>query len=68
MGKIKTMDKGVSMEQDGSLTFKSLSLNDTGKYKYHAFNNYGTEIGSGEEEIQVYGKMTNICTLPIKCK
>ncbi|KAI2645623.1 Hepatocyte cell adhesion molecule [Labeo rohita] len=55
-GKIKKVAEGVSKEEDGSLTFKSVSLKDTGKYKYKAFNNDGTEIGTGEEEIQVYIK------------
>ncbi|RXN12656.1 T-cell surface antigen CD2-like isoform X1 [Labeo rohita] len=55
-GKIKKVAEGVSKEEDGSLTFKSVSLKDTGKYKYKAFNNDGTEIGTGEKEIQVYVK------------
>ncbi|KAL1282856.1 hypothetical protein QQF64_001659 [Cirrhinus molitorella] len=44
------------MEEDGSLTFHSVHLNNTGKYKYTAFNNEGTEIGAGEKEINVFAK------------
>ncbi|KAL1269296.1 hypothetical protein QQF64_031585 [Cirrhinus molitorella] len=55
-GDIKNIAEGVSKEEDGSLTFKNVSLKNAGKYKYHAFNVDGTEIGTGEEEIQVYAK------------
>ncbi|KAL1282853.1 hypothetical protein QQF64_001656 [Cirrhinus molitorella] len=54
--KMKSNTLGLTMEEDGSLTFHSVRLNNTGKYKYTAFNNEGTEIGSGEEEINVYAK------------
>ncbi len=55
------------MEEDGSLTFHSVKLKNTGKYKYSFYAGDGTEI-SGEEEIKVYGKKLNICTLPTQCK
>ncbi|KAL1282857.1 hypothetical protein QQF64_001660 [Cirrhinus molitorella] len=55
-GKIKTNTLGVTMEKDGSLTFPRVRLNYTGKYKYTAFNNYGTEIGAGEKEINVFAQ------------
>ncbi|XP_050958858.1 neural cell adhesion molecule 1-B isoform X1 [Labeo rohita] len=55
-GKIKNNKIDGEIGEDGSLTFKSVSLKDTGKYKYSAFNNDGTEIGAGEEEIKVYAK------------
>ncbi|XP_073698272.1 uncharacterized protein cd2 isoform X2 [Garra rufa] len=55
-GKIKTNTLDVKMEEDGSLTFENVSLKDTGKYKYNAFNIEGTEIATREEEIIVYAK------------
>ncbi|XP_050958862.1 uncharacterized protein LOC127160252 isoform X2 [Labeo rohita] len=55
-GRIKNNNIDGEIGKDGSLTFKSVSLKDTGKYKYSAFNNDGTEIGAGEEEIKVYAK------------
>ncbi len=50
------------MEEDGSLTFESVSLKNTGKYRYTVFNAEGTQIDAGENEINVYGKITNIHT------
>uniref|UniRef100_A0A671NIK0 Carcinoembryonic antigen-related cell adhesion molecule 1-like n=1 Tax=Sinocyclocheilus anshuiensis TaxID=1608454 RepID=A0A671NIK0_9TELE len=61
--KIRTNTLDGNMEEDGSLTFHNVSLNNTGKYKYIFYAGDGTET-SGEEEIKVYGKKTNICTLP----
>ncbi len=55
------------MEKDGSLTFHSVKLKNTGKYKYSFYAGDGTET-SGEEETKVYGKKTNICTLPTQFK
>ncbi|XP_077061576.1 cell adhesion molecule CEACAM5-like isoform X2 [Siphateles boraxobius] len=53
---IRDKSEGVSMEEDGSLRFSSVSLNDTGKYTFTAFNAEGTEIVKGEVEIKVYEK------------
>ncbi len=39
------------MEEDGSLTFYSVSLKNTGKYKYTFYAGDGTEV-SGEVEIK----------------
>ncbi len=50
------------MEEDGSLTFESVSLNNTGKYICTVFSAEGTQIDAGEKEIKVYGKRTNIHT------
>ncbi len=50
--------------EDGSLKFESVRLNNTGKYRYTVFNAEGTQIDAGENEIKVYGKWTNIHTLP----
>jgi len=52
------------MEEDGSLRLLNVSLKDTGKYTVTEFNADGTETGKREVEIKVYGKMTNISTLP----
>ncbi|KTG33852.1 hypothetical protein cypCar_00003666 [Cyprinus carpio] len=46
----------VYMEEDGSLTFGSVSLKNTGKYKYTVYNAEGTQIDAGEKEIKVYAK------------
>ncbi len=61
-GKIRTNTPGLTMEEDGSLTFESVSLKNTGKYIYTVFNAEGTQIDAGEKEIKVYGKWTNIHT------
>ncbi|CAM4505156.1 unnamed protein product [Leuciscus chuanchicus] len=50
------VSEGVSMEEDGSLKFSSVSLKDTGKYTFNAYNDAGAEIGKGEVEIKVYEK------------
>jgi len=63
-GKVRETYEGVSMEEDGSLRLLNVSLKDTGKYTVTEFNGDGTEIGKREVEIKVYGKMTNISTLP----
>ncbi|XP_077061577.1 T-lymphocyte surface antigen Ly-9-like isoform X3 [Siphateles boraxobius] len=55
-GTIRDKSEGVSMEEDGSLRFSSVSLNDTGKYTFTASNDEGTEIVKGEVEIKVYEK------------
>ncbi|XP_073698271.1 muscle M-line assembly protein unc-89 isoform X1 [Garra rufa] len=66
-GKIKTNTRGVKMEDDGSLTFESVRLKDSGKYKYYAYNDEGREIANGEEEINVYAKAPKP-TVKISCK
>uniref|UniRef100_A0A673MLM8 Ig-like domain-containing protein n=1 Tax=Sinocyclocheilus rhinocerous TaxID=307959 RepID=A0A673MLM8_9TELE len=53
-GTIRTSTTGLKMEDDGSLTFESVSLKNTGKYTYTVFNADGTQIGAGEKEIIVY--------------
>ncbi|XDV14458.1 hypothetical protein PO909_014703 [Leuciscus waleckii] len=55
-GTIKEISEGVSMEEDGSLRFSSVSLKDTGRYTFIAFTADGKEIGRGEVEIKVYEK------------
>ncbi|XP_077061570.1 T-lymphocyte surface antigen Ly-9 [Siphateles boraxobius] len=55
-GTIREISEGVSMEEDGSLRFLSVSLNDTGKYTFTASTDEGTEIVKGEKEIKVYEK------------
>ncbi len=50
------------MEDDGSLTFISIKKKNTGKYTYSVINNEGTQIDTGDKEIKVYGKGTNIYT------
>ncbi|XP_016396732.1 T-cell surface antigen CD2-like isoform X2 [Sinocyclocheilus rhinocerous] len=52
--KNKSNTPGLKMEDDGSLTFESVSLKNTGKYTYTVFNADGTQIGAGEKEIIVY--------------
>ncbi|RXN06651.1 junctional adhesion molecule A-like protein [Labeo rohita] len=66
-GKIKNNNIDGEIGEDGSLTFKSVSLKDSGKYKYSAFNNDGTEIGAGEEEIKVYAKVPKPIVM-VNCK
>uniref|UniRef100_A0A8C2H149 Ig-like domain-containing protein n=1 Tax=Cyprinus carpio TaxID=7962 RepID=A0A8C2H149_CYPCA len=55
-GKIKKSTPGLTMEEDGSLKFESVSLKNTGKYRYNVYNSDGTEIDAGEKEITVYAK------------
>ncbi|XP_026120776.1 uncharacterized protein LOC113100120 isoform X4 [Carassius auratus] len=45
---------GLKMEEDGSLTFESVSLKNSGRYTYTVFNKEGTQIDAGEKEIKVY--------------
>uniref|UniRef100_A0A9J7ZAP7 Ig-like domain-containing protein n=1 Tax=Cyprinus carpio carpio TaxID=630221 RepID=A0A9J7ZAP7_CYPCA len=66
-GRIKKPIPGLTMEEDGSLTFGSVSLKNTGKYKYTVYNAEGTQIDAGEKEIKVYAKVPKP-TLTIKCK
>ncbi|XP_026120772.1 uncharacterized protein LOC113100119 [Carassius auratus] len=47
---------GLTMEEDGSLTFESVSLKNSGRYTYTVFNAEGTQIDAGEKEIKVYAK------------
>ncbi len=61
-GKFRTNTPGLTMEEDGSLTFESVRLNNTGKYICTVFNAEGTQIDTGEKIINVYGKRTNIHT------
>ncbi|XP_016372080.1 natural killer cell receptor 2B4-like [Sinocyclocheilus rhinocerous] len=57
------------MEDDGSLTFESVSLKNTGKYTYTVFNAEGTQIDAGEKEINVYATAPKpTLTVTIKCK
>uniref|UniRef100_A0A8C1HW17 Ig-like domain-containing protein n=1 Tax=Cyprinus carpio carpio TaxID=630221 RepID=A0A8C1HW17_CYPCA len=66
--KIKKSTPGLTMEEDGSLTFQNVSLKNTGKYKYTFYASDGTET-SGEEEIKVYEKAPNpTLTMTINCK
>uniref|UniRef100_A0A672RQ35 T-cell surface antigen CD2-like n=1 Tax=Sinocyclocheilus grahami TaxID=75366 RepID=A0A672RQ35_SINGR len=58
---------GLTLEDDGSLTFESVSLKNTGKYAYAVFNSDGTLIGAGEKEINVYAKAPKP-TVKIDCK
>ncbi|XP_058638974.1 carcinoembryonic antigen-related cell adhesion molecule 5-like [Onychostoma macrolepis] len=55
-GTIKTSTTGLTVEEDGSLTFESVSLKNTGKYRYTVFNAEGSQIDAGEKEIKVYAK------------
>ncbi|CAM4504776.1 unnamed protein product [Leuciscus chuanchicus] len=66
-GTIKAESEGVSMEEDGSMKFSSVSLNDTGKYTFNAYNADGKVIGSREEEIKVYEKAPKP-TVKLSCK
>uniref|UniRef100_A0A8C2HV06 Ig-like domain-containing protein n=1 Tax=Cyprinus carpio TaxID=7962 RepID=A0A8C2HV06_CYPCA len=50
-GRIKKPIPGLTMEEDGSLKFESVSLKNSGKYKYIVYNSDGTEIDAGEKEI-----------------
>ncbi|XP_016403241.1 putative pregnancy-specific beta-1-glycoprotein 7, partial [Sinocyclocheilus rhinocerous] len=67
-GKIRTNTLDGNMEDDGSLTFHNVSLNNTGKYKYIFYAGDGTET-SGEEEIKVYATAPKpTLTVTINCK
>uniref|UniRef100_A0A671NJV6 Ig-like domain-containing protein n=1 Tax=Sinocyclocheilus anshuiensis TaxID=1608454 RepID=A0A671NJV6_9TELE len=65
--KNKSNTRGLTIEDDGTLTFKSVSLKNTGKYTYTVFNADGTQIGAGEKEINVYAKAPKP-TVKINCK
>ncbi|XP_058628318.1 uncharacterized protein si:ch211-132g1.6 [Onychostoma macrolepis] len=66
-GRMKTNSLDGKMEEDGSLTFESVSLKNTGKYKYTVFNAEGSQIDVGEKEIKVYAKAPKP-TVKISCK
>ncbi|XP_042602197.1 hepatocyte cell adhesion molecule-like [Cyprinus carpio] len=55
-GKIKINTLKGTIEEDGSLTFKSVSLKNTGKYKYSFYASDGTET-SGQVEMKVYANL-----------
>ncbi|XP_059409475.1 hemicentin-1-like isoform X2 [Carassius carassius] len=65
-GKIRTNTPGLTIEEDGSLTFESVSLKNSGRYTYTVFNNEGTQIDAGEKEIKVYAKAPKP-TVKINC-
>ncbi|ROI62456.1 T-cell surface antigen CD2 [Anabarilius grahami] len=52
--KTKSNTPGLTLEEDGSLRFQSVSLKDMGKYIYTVSSSDGTEIGKDGEEIKVY--------------
>uniref|UniRef100_A0A8C2HV02 Ig-like domain-containing protein n=1 Tax=Cyprinus carpio TaxID=7962 RepID=A0A8C2HV02_CYPCA len=65
-GRIKKPIPGLTMEEDGSLKFESVSLKNSGKYKYIVYNSDGTEIDAGEKEITTvhfYCSFNGISTL-----
>ncbi|XP_051750574.1 T-cell surface antigen CD2-like isoform X22 [Ctenopharyngodon idella] len=64
--KTKSNTPGLTMEEDGSLRFQSVSLKDTGTYIYTVTSSDGTEIGKGEAEIKVYEKVPKP-TVKINC-
>ncbi|XP_048053913.1 junctional adhesion molecule A-like isoform X2 [Megalobrama amblycephala] len=64
--KIKSNTPGLTMEEDGSLRFHSVSLKDTGTYTYTVVSSDGTEIGRGEVKIKVYEKVPKP-TVKINC-
>ncbi|XP_026120773.1 hepatocyte cell adhesion molecule-like isoform X1 [Carassius auratus] len=57
---------GLKMEEDGSLTFESVSLKNSGRYTYTVFNKEGTQIDAGEKEIKVYANAPKP-TVKINC-
>ncbi|XP_026060474.1 T-cell surface antigen CD2-like [Carassius auratus] len=57
---------GLTMDEDGSLTFQSVSLKYSGKYTYTVFNNEGTQLDAGEKEIKVYANAPKP-TVKINC-
>ncbi|KAK9980499.1 hypothetical protein ABG768_000104, partial [Culter alburnus] len=67
-GKTKSNTPGLTMEEDGSLRFQSVSLKDTGTYTYTVTSSDGTEIGKDKVEIKVYVKKTVFftCTLTLQ--
>ncbi|XP_051744005.1 T-cell surface antigen CD2 [Ctenopharyngodon idella] len=52
----KSNAEGLTMDEDGSLRFESVSLNYMGKYLYTVTSSDGTEVGKDEVEIKVYAK------------
>ncbi|XP_026060501.1 T-cell surface antigen CD2-like [Carassius auratus] len=66
-GRIKKNTPGLSIEEDGSLTFESVSLKNSGRYTYTVFNNEGTQLDAGEKEIKVYAKVPKP-TVKIRCE
>ncbi|XP_026120764.1 T-cell surface antigen CD2-like [Carassius auratus] len=66
-GKVRKPIPGLTMKEDGSLTFEKVSLKNTGKYTYTVFNDQGTQIDAGEKEIKVYAK-TPKPTVTFDCK
>ncbi|XP_048054017.1 T-cell surface antigen CD2-like [Megalobrama amblycephala] len=64
--KTKSNTPGLTMEEDGSLRFQSVSLKNTGTYTYTVTSSDGTEIGKGEAEIKVYKKVPKP-TVKINC-
>ncbi|KAK9980501.1 hypothetical protein ABG768_000106 [Culter alburnus] len=65
-GKIKSNTPGLTMEEDGSLRFQSVSLKDTGTYTYTVTSSDGTETGKDKVEIKVYEKVPKP-TVKISC-
>ncbi|XP_056319489.1 hemicentin-2 [Danio aesculapii] len=57
---------GITIEEDGSLRFESVRQNNTGTYKYTAFDASGTQIGDETVELRVYVKAPKP-TVTIKC-
>ncbi|XP_052401646.1 hemicentin-1 isoform X5 [Carassius gibelio] len=66
-GKIRKNTPGLTMEEDGSLTFESVSLKNSGRYTYTVFNNEGTQLDAGEKEIKVYANAPKP-TMKIYCE
>ncbi|KAK9980500.1 hypothetical protein ABG768_000105 [Culter alburnus] len=64
--KMKSNTPGLTMEEDGSLRFQSVSLKDTGTYTYTVVSSDGTEIGKDKVEIKVYEKVPKP-TVKINC-
>ncbi|XP_067260944.1 uncharacterized protein [Chanodichthys erythropterus] len=54
-GKTKSNTPGLTMEEDGSLRFQSVSPKHTGTYTYTVTSSDGTEIAKDKVEIKVYG-------------
>ncbi|XP_073805407.1 uncharacterized protein si:ch211-132g1.4 isoform X2 [Danio rerio] len=58
---------GLTIEEDGSLRLESVRQNNTGTYKYTAFNANGQQIGTETVELKVYAKV-NKPNVKIECK
>ncbi|XP_005168366.1 junctional adhesion molecule A [Danio rerio] len=65
-GSKKKPPAGLTIEEDGSLRFKSVHLSNTGTYRYSAFNKGGTQIGDETVELKVYVKAPKP-TVEINC-